>query len=286
MPAQGVPRRRAVGPDPELRSLLLAIQVLDDTDLELTDQWLRLPGGHRVAWRHVRAAGKGLIAGSEPDRRRLAGWLETVRQLAAIPLEALPDLVRPVGLSPDHTLHPGAGWTRDAVLGGALDLGVGVLGLDPARPEAVVVVEPSVWAALRVNPARWWPRCRRVLEEMGGLAARRWAVSADGQLRPMGDCDVLTLLGSVALREALAGTDGGMRAVVVPMRRRGWTRLSRLDPAFAPAAAMATDPVDRGVLRPLLVTADEVVLAADGGRVDISVRDPLVERWDQAALTR
>lgn len=286
MPASGAPRRRAVGPGPELRSLLLAIQVLDDTDLELTDAWLRLPGGHRIAWRHVRATGRDLVAGSEADRRRLAGWLGTVGKLAALPVEALPDLARPVGLPVDHVLHPGAGWTRDAILGGALDLGIGVLGLDPAHPDLVTVVEPSAWAALRVSPACWWPRCRRVLEEMGGLAARRWAVSTDGQLRPMGDCDVLTLLGSVALREELAGTAGGMRAVVVPMRRRGWTRLSRLDPAFAPAAAMATDPADRGVLRPLLVTADEVVLAGDGGRVDISVRDPLVERWDQAVLTR
>lgn len=276
--------RRAVGPGPELRSLLLALQVLADLDLELTDRWLQLPGGHRVAWRHVRAAGRGLRAEDEGDRRRFGDWLETLRRLHALPVGMLPDLVRPVGLTTDHVLHPGAGWAQVSVLGGTLELGMGVLGLDPSRPEVVVVVEPSVWAALRVDPAPWWNRCRRLLEEMGGLAARRWAVSTDRQLRPMGDCDVLTLLGSVALREELAGSDGGMRAVVVPMRRRGWTRLSRLDPAFAPAAAMATDPVDRGVLRPLLITADEVVLAGDGGRVDISLADPLVERWDAASV--
>jgi hypothetical protein len=88
------------------------------------------------------------------------------------------------------------------------------------------------------------------------------------------------------LRAELAGTDGGMRAVVAPMRRRGWTRLSRLDPAFGPAAAMATDPEDRGFIRPLLVTVDEVVQAGDGGRTDISLRDPVSETWDAGLAAR
>lgn len=268
-----------MGPDRGLRALLLAVQVLVDVDLELTDLWLRLPGGHRVAWRHVRAAGHELTAGNARDRREMAGWLRTVGELAAHPRSELGDRVRPVGLPPGHLLHPGPAWVRETVLGGALQLGFGVLGLDPARPDAVVVVPSTGWDAVRVDPTPWWPRCRRLLAEMGELAARRWELAADGQLRPMGDCDVLTLLGSAALRGRLAGTDGGMRAVVAPMRRRGWTALSRLDPAFGPAAAMATDPADRGYLRPLLVTADEVVLAGDGGRVDIGLADPVVERW-------
>lgn len=274
------------GPAPRLRALLLAVQVLGDVDLEIADRWLLLPGGHRIAWRHVRAEARGLSAGSERDRRRLAAWLESVQQLAAMPADLRVEHLRPVGLPVGHVLHPGGQWARETVLGGALDLGIGVLGLRPARPDVVEVVTPTAWAALRVDPTPHWPRCGAVLEEMGLLAGRRWALSSDGQLRPMGDCDVLTLLGAVSLRRRLAGTDGGMRAVLAPMRRRGWTRLSRLDPAFGPAAAMATDPVDRGFLRPLLVTADEVVLAGDGGRVDISIVDPVTEPWQVARTAR
>ena len=101
---------------------------------------------------------------------------------------------------------------------------------------------------------------------MGGLAAVRWRRDGENLLRPMGGCDVVTLLGSQSLRMALVRDAGGMRPVVAPMRNRGWTVLSRLDPAFAPAAAEATDAQDRGFRRPILVTADEIVLAADGPR--------------------
>ena len=82
----------------------------------------------------------------------------------------------------------------------------------------------------------------------------------------MGGCDVLALLASSALRRQLATGDGsGMRALAVPMRTRGWFELSRIDPAFTLTAWSATDDFDRGVPCPLLVTADEVSLPADGG---------------------
>ena len=72
---------------------------------------------------------------------------------------------------------------------------------------------------------------------------------------------------------AAAPADGGMAAVVAPMLRRGWTRLSLVDPAFAPAAAAATAPAERGFPRPLLVTVDEVKQVAEGGRpADLALR--------------
>jgi hypothetical protein len=75
---------------------------------------------------------------------------------------------------------------------------------------------------------------------------------------------VVTLLGARSLRVEVAGR-GGLGAAIVPMRRRGWTRLALVDPAFGPAAAAATEPADRGFDRPLLVTADELTLVREGG---------------------
>jgi hypothetical protein len=51
-----------------------------------------------------------------------------------------------------------------------------------------------------------------------------------------------------------------MRAVAVPMRSRAWFDLARIDPAFVGAATMATAEEQRGVIRPLLVTVDEVAV--------------------------
>lgn len=251
-----------------VRAMVLAVQVLDEVDLELLDAGLRLSSGLDLSWTVVTEVVGNGRAGDPGDRERVASWLRLAERVHRTPLDLLVVDARPVGLPRDHVLHPGPGWASARVLGGALDLGIGLADGDGG----VEVVPGAVWRVTDVDPAPLWRRCRRVLEEMGALAARRWALSADAVLRPMGDCDVLTLLGSAALRRELAGTDGGMRAVVAPMRRRGWTRLSRLDPAFGPAAAMATEPADRGFVRPLLVTADEVVLAEDGGHTEISLR--------------
>ena len=69
-----------------------------------------------------------------------------------------------------------------------------------------------------------------------------------------------------------------MRAAAVPMRRRGWLDLSRIDPAFTAAAAAATAPEERGFSRPVLITLDEVTLAPEGGRpAEIVLRDAAVE---------
>ena len=111
---------------------------------------------------------------------------------------------------------------------------------------------------------------------MGELTVARLRRDGVGVITPMGGCDVVTLMGARSLRAYLALSDGtGMRAVAVPMRTRGWFDLARIDPAFVVAAAAATDEVDRGFWRPLLVTCDEVGLAAPGGDLTtIVLRDP------------
>ncbi|MGI8535013.1 MAG: hypothetical protein ACR2K2_00675 [Mycobacteriales bacterium] len=98
----------------------------------------------------------------------------------------------------------------------------------------------------------------------------------------------MTLLGARSLRTALAAHAGGLDAAVAPMRRRGWTRLALIDPAFGPAAAAATPAADRGFVRPLLLTADELTLVPEGGRPGrIVLRDPAVDApWVKDVLYR
>ncbi len=132
-----------------------------------------------------------------------------------------------------------------------------------------------------------WPALRARLEDLGEVAGERLRGDAKGMLRPCGPCDVVTLLGARSLRRAVAGLSGGMGAAVVPMRRRGWTRLALIDPAFGPAAAAATAEADRGFPRPLLVTADELTLVAEGGRTDLALQDPAADApWVRDVLYR
>jgi hypothetical protein len=130
--------------------------------------------------------------------------------------------------------------------------------------ERVTPLPPGVALAAGVDTVRWWPHLKRHADRMGALAAARLGRdgTAEGVIRPVGGCDVLALLASPSLRRHLATGDGtGMRAIAVPMRRRGWYDLNRIDPAFVGAAWSATEELDRGLPRPLLVTADEVGLS-------------------------
>lgn len=259
------------------------MQVIHDVDLVIEDHAVLLPPQEagqlpvRVRQASCLAALEGAPLDSPRARARLAHWLRLRRWLADLPDAVLVAQVRPVGLPVDHVLHPGRAWVVERVLGDALDLGLGVLGLDPERPDDSIVVAPSLWRAMGLRPDRLWKPARRLLERMGELAAERWAYSGREVLRPMGGCDVVTLLGALTLRTAVtAGEAAGLRAAVVPMRTRGWTRLSRLDPAFGPAAAMATDPAERGFLRPVLITESEVVQVPAGGRAaEVCLADPL-----------
>jgi hypothetical protein len=268
--------------DLELRQCALAVSVLDDVDLEPAEDGLRLLGSPdlHVAWREVRRALAGTAPTSTAGHRMLARWLHLRRWLAERTLPELAELARPVGVPTDHSNHPGLDWVRVRVLGDTLDLGIGFLGLDPSAPDRVVVVPQGMLDAAGIDATGWWATAHGYLERMGALAAARWQRNPADVVRPMGDCDVVTLLGSTAFRAAvIGGPSGGMRAVVVPMRARGWLDLSRIDPAFAVAAYAATDDDDRGFERGLLLTRDEVVMTPPGGRPhEIVLRDPAAEQ--------
>ena len=261
----------------ELRRLVLAVSVLDELDLLPTDDGVVLPGivPVEVTWLELRRALNGVDPESDTGRARVLQWLRGRRIAADVHPEHLRVQARPVGLPVDHPLHPGLDWVRHRVLGGVIDLGFGFVGVG-TDPDEVVLIPQAALDAAGVDPAPWWPVARDYLERMGTLAVQRLAMNP--LLRPIGDCDVVTLLCSRNLRGALVAQDGtGMRAAAVPMRRRGWLALSRIDPAFTAAAAAATDPLERGFARPLLLTVDEVGLAPSGGRpADIVLRDPAV----------
>lgn len=257
------------------------MSVLDEVDLVPLDDGVLLTGlGEcapvEVTWAELRRA----LAGAAPDgpvaRMRVRAYLTGRRITATRTVEELRMRARPVGLPVGHALHPGPDWVVHRVIGDALDLGVGFVDVGD-DPDEVVVVPTGALAAAGIDPLEWWPVVRDYLERMGTIAAERLAGS--GTLRPIGDCDVVTLLAARSLRTAICAADpAGMRAVAVPMRRRGWLDLSRIDPAFTVAAAAATDTGDRGFARPLLITPDEVTIAPEGGRpAEIVLRDPAVD---------
>ena len=286
-----------------LRQAVFAASVLADLDLRPANLGLTLTGGAPVwvPWGEVRSALAGHPAASPLARARLADHLTARRWAADLGPGALADRVRLLGLPTGHALHPGPQWTRRRVLGGALDLGLGAVGLDPAHPDRVVALPTAALLGLGLTDvaplasgdaaaagAELVAQARARLEVWGALAAERARRDPLGVLRPCGDADVVTLLGSRSLRAGLAGDAGGLATAVVPTRRRGWTRLSPIDPAFGPCAAAATPAGERGFVRPLLITADEVLLVEAGGRAgDLPLRDPLaVDRSPRAVRFR
>lgn len=275
---------------PQLRRGVLAVSVLSDVDLDPGDGGVLLTGTPQVwvSWGECRRA----LAGADPEsslgRARLTDWLLARRWCADAGRESLELSLRPVGLPIEHVLHPGLDWVRERVLGDALDLGFGAVGIDPSDPDRVVLVPPPALDDAGIDPEVAWTGARALLEELGSLAAERVARDPKGRLRPYGSCDAITLLGSRTLRRSLATAAGGMGAAVVPMRRRGWTRLALIDPAFGPAAAAATAAEDRGFSRPVLITPDELTLAPEGGRPEVIVlRDkPVDAPWLKDVLYR
>jgi hypothetical protein len=267
-----------------VRQLALAVSVLDDIDIIPADDGLVLPGVPDV---FVSTADIGLaIRDAEPEttraQSRLARWLRVRRALAERSLDELGENLRPVALPVDHELHDGPTWVRQRVLGGSLDIGPGFVRLDTTNPDRVVVVPQSVLDATGVDVTPWWRGATEYLENMGALATSRWRRAPKQPLRPMGDCDVVTLLASAVFRGALCADVGGMRAVAVPVRHRGWLELSRIDPAFAQAAAAIASDEERGFARPVLLTVDEVAVARPGGNpASIVLRDAATDekRW-------
>jgi hypothetical protein len=266
----------------QLRQCALAVAVMHDVDVLPSPQGVVLPGTTDVliTWAECRRALAGAPPPTEQARQRLKRWFQMRRWLADRPIEDLAERARPYGSWVASPMHPGLDWVRRRVLGDTLDLGFGFVGIDPTQPDLVMPIPHQLLSAAGVEPSPWWPTAIVYLERMGEMAAQRLNRSA--QLRPMGDCDVVTLLGSRTLRHAVvAGLPNGMRTVAVPMRTRGWLDLNRIDPAFSAAAARLTPMEDRGFDRPLLVTRDEVVIArADGDVVKAAVEDRLAEVVD------
>ena len=254
----------------ELRQAVFAVSVLSDIDIVPANLGVSLSGRPPVwvTWSEIRTALAGQPATSARGRRRLADWLLARRWAADLSVGALGDRLRVVGLPVGHAAHPGPSWVRAQVAGGALQLGLGAVQLDPARPDRVVLLPAASLLEAGTEGEGAAQQAFSLLESLGALAAERALADPAGVLRPCGDNDVVTLLGARTFRAALAGTTGGLAAVAVPMRRRGWSRLSLIDPAFAPCAAAATVADERGFARPLLVTADAVAMVAGGGRAN------------------
>jgi hypothetical protein len=282
--------RRSSPTGVELRRGALAVSVLHDLDLEPNRQGIRLTGPKTVfvSWVECRRALGGIHPESDEGRLRLTRWLQARRWIADRSRLELLERVRPVGLPTLHVLHPGLDWVQDRVLGDALDLGLGFVDLDPDDPDRVLTAPPPALDAAGLDPELLWQHAHQYLERMGTLAAARLGTDTRGTLRPIGDCDVVTLLGSRSLRAAIAARADGLGTVVAPMLRRGWTELALVDPAFAPAAWLATAPHERGFRRPTLVTRDELVVAVPGGRPELlALRDGVAEDpWRQDVLYR
>ncbi len=269
----------------QLRRAALAVAVIHDVDLDPAPGGVLLRGERplKIVWAECRRALGGADPESERGRRQLARWLRWRRWLADHPLEVLAELARPYGVAVESELHPGMDWVRRRVMGDTLEVGLGFVGLDPNDSDTVHPVSQQVLRAAGIDPSPWWPTALVYLERMGEMAADRILRHPEAPLRPMGDCDVVTLLASRILREAIVRTvdGGGMRTVAVPMRNRGWLDLNRIDPAFSAAAAQLTSPEERGFDRPLLVTGEEVVLARDeGGTVRSALEDRLALALD------
>lgn len=264
------PQRRPASLDViALRRACLAASVLHDLDLEphqsdgivLTSQPDAL-----VSWGQLAEATGGAAPDSDLGVERIVGWLLARRLLADLLLPEIHEQVRPLALAQDDPAHPGPGWIRQRVLGGAIDLGLGIAGLQADRPLRVRPLPAGVLEACGLDPAQLWPAAREHLEDMGTMAVLRWRRQPEAPMKPLGDCDALTLLGSRIMRRAVASASQGMATVAAPMRDRCWLDLSRIDPAFTAAAWAASAPTDRGFERPLLVTGDEVATAAAADR--------------------
>jgi hypothetical protein len=260
-----------VAPEPTvLRRCALAVAVLHDLDVLPAIEGVVLTGTPplEVSWSECRRALGGVDPESDDGRHRLARWLLLRRWIADRPIDDLYERARPYGAPVESPLHSGLDWVRRRVHGDALDVGFGFVGLDPRDPDKVLPVPQRLLDSADIAVDDWWPTAVVYLERMGRMAAERLERNGAAPLRPMGDCDVVTLLGSLTLRAAIvADIPDGMRAVAVPMRSRGWLDLSRVDPAFSAAAARLTAADDRGFSRPLLVTREEVAMVPEGGDV-------------------
>jgi hypothetical protein len=256
---------------PALRRLALAVAVLYDVDLVPQDGGLVLTGTRdiRVSWATLsevvdRADQARWAAGEDPCERTrheaVAAWL--IARRAVADLETDPGLVA-LGIPADDPNHPGSAWVREVIPGDALCLGFGY-GAEFTEPKPL---PPGVLEHAGIDVDAAWQRVRAELERLGSLAAERERRQLRRAIVPFGGADVVTLLASASLRQALVAHegDGGMIGLIVPLRTRGWRATHVSDPAFGPALAAAMPEVERGFARPLLITAEEISEVRAGG---------------------
>ncbi|GAA4993681.1 hypothetical protein [Kineococcus glutinatus] len=256
-----------------LRRCVLAAVVVDDLDARPGDDGVHVTvtaGDPFVPWSDV-AAAAAAPAGPAAARQRVRDWLLAHRVLQEETAAGTDPhrLVLPLALPAAAGAHLGAAWEHREVLGGGLHLGLGVPLPTPGAPVPRVVPLPRAVAERTGVPTGPEAGHLDLLEQFGTVAAQRLRRDEGGRgggvLRPVGGCDVPTLLASASLRAHLAsGAAAGLRAVAVPARERGWFDLARIDPAFVVAAWSATEPEHRGFPRAVLVTRDEVVVPAAG----------------------
>lgn len=258
------------------RQAVLAVTVLEGLDLLPTADGVVVPGPSDtlIDWADIDSCVQA--AARDEDAHRLVSALirlqVVVTDLGSHAMDTLSPSLRLLALPRDHVVHPGASWVRDTVLGGTLDLGIGIIDVVGRRTDCVPL--PAV-VAKRLRAEEVWAAVRHHAEEMAQICAsrlRREGVTPQtlsamrsrvprGVLRPVGGVDVPSLMSTTTLRQELVDTDpSGMRAVAAPMRNRGWYDLSLTDPAFVGSAWVATDPVMRGLRGPILVTAEEVAV--------------------------
>jgi hypothetical protein len=185
-----------------LRRGTLAVSVLDDISLTPRDDGVALgdppldgdPQSPTVTWSELSVAVGDADPESPAGRARLRAWLR-LRHAATqsgplIRLRAEQAAV-PAGLPVGHVLHPGPAWVREHVLGGVLDLGIGLRGMFEDPDEVTLLPDPLA-AAIGVDTGDWWPALRLRLEDMGALTVARLRRDGIGLMGPMGGCDVVT----------------------------------------------------------------------------------------------
>lgn len=266
-----------------LRQCVLMVSVLHGIDVTPRDDGVSLPPSPSVAssgelfvpWSTIESVVRDFSDVTDVDaRRHLAHWLTTARGLGDLSEQEFLTHVTVMGMPHNAAQHPGPAWTHTEVLGGALHLGLGLRLLGHLSDETAALT-PELMTAIGHDSARAWHAGWTYLNTMGQLAADRHDRDPVGVLRPMGDCDVVSLLGSPHFRACLAQFHNvGMRAVAVPMRTRGWVDPNHLDSAFVQGAAAATDTPQRGFTNAMLVTADGVWEAKPSENlVDFALRD-------------
>ncbi|MGL5828017.1 MAG: hypothetical protein ACRC0L_00425, partial [Angustibacter sp.] len=211
---------------PTLRRGVLAASLLHDLPLEVTalgvrtgPSWDDRASWCSVPWPTLHEALNGAEPDSASGRLRLRDWL---RARHAADQSDLRQRVVALALPREHALHPGPTWGVEPIMGGVLDLGLGlrhpITDAAPRTPSEIITPLPTgATADIGLNTGPWWAPVLAHRDDMARLAVERLTRDGGSVLRPIGGCDVLTLLTSPILRRHLAQGDGtGMRVVGAP----------------------------------------------------------------------